>query len=61
MTVSKKALRLPTVSDRVGKPKSSIYYMIKHGQFPRPISLSVRSVGWLEEDIEAWLQSRPQR
>lgn len=56
-----KILRLPALAEKLGKPKSSIYYLIKHGQFPRPISLSARSVGWREEDIEAWLQSRPQR
>ena len=53
-----KVLRLPEVRNRTGLSKSSIYLHIKQGSFPRPIPLGVRSVGWLEGDVESWLEQR---
>jgi len=29
-----------------------------HNEFPRPISLGGRSVGWLEEEINEWLEKK---
>ncbi|MEC8072560.1 MAG: AlpA family phage regulatory protein, partial [Pseudomonadota bacterium] len=40
-------LRIFEVSDRTGLPRSSIYAKIQAGDFPRPIKLGPRSVGWL--------------
>jgi len=31
---------------------------VKRGTFPKPIKLSVRSVGWLASDIERFLAER---
>lgn len=56
--MANKFLRLPIVSDRTGLPKSTIYLRIAQGTFPRPIRLGERSVGWLEEAIEGWLNGR---
>lgn len=41
-------LRLPQVKLRVGLSRSSIYLAVFQGKFPRPVSLGVRAVGWLE-------------
>lgn len=56
----KQVLRLPAVKNRVGKSRSSIYLAIQRGEFPAPISLGARAVGWLESDVEAWISSRIQ-
>ena len=56
--MAKIVLRLPTVRQRTGLGRSTIYTRIAHGKFPRPIRLSERCVGWLEHDIEAWLDER---
>ena len=29
------------------------------GQFPRPVHLSERVIGWKESEIEEWVASRP--
>jgi len=50
-------LRLPAVKARTGLSRSAIYLRASDGSFPRPISLGVRAVGWLESEIEAWLAS----
>jgi prophage regulatory protein len=57
-------LRLPSVKACTGLSRSTIYLRIKEGSFPKPISLGARAVGWLESEIEEWLdyqikQSRP--
>lgn len=51
-------LRLDSVKDRTGLSRSTIYQRIQEGKFPKPISLGMRAVGWLESEIEAWLQQR---
>jgi len=53
-----KILRLPEVKARTGLARSSIYLRISEGRFPRPISLGDRAVGWLESEIEEWIQKR---
>lgn len=51
-------LRRQQVQQRTGLPRSSLQHLIRQGQFPRPISLSARTVGWLSHEIEAWLRDR---
>jgi prophage regulatory protein len=51
-------LRLPSVKTRIGLSRSSIYLRIAEGTFPKPVSLGLRAVGWLESDIEEWLRQR---
>jgi prophage regulatory protein len=50
--------RLPVVEDRVGLSRSSIYLRMSKGLFPQSISLGGRAVGWLESDIDEWLEQR---
>ena len=51
-------LRIFEVSDRTGLPRSSIYAKIQTGDFPRPIKLGARSVGWLESDVNQWVDDQ---
>ncbi len=51
-------LRLPDVRARTGLSRSSIYLHIKQGKFPKYINLSLRSVGWLESEINEWITNR---
>lgn len=43
---------------RTGYSRSSIYLKMQDGTFPKPIKLGARAVGWLESEIEEWLQAR---
>jgi prophage regulatory protein len=54
-------LRLPAVKARIGLARSSIYHLISQGRFPRPIALSLRSVGWLESEVNEWLAAQVAR
>lgn len=51
-------LRLTDVIARTGLSRSSIYLSISEGKFPANINLGARSVGWLESEIDAWMQDR---
>jgi prophage regulatory protein len=51
-------IRLPAVLTRTGLSRSSVYAAISKNAFPAPLPLGARSVGWLEADVDAWLESR---
>lgn len=51
-------LRLPVVKATTGLSRSSIYQRAAEGRFPKPVSLGGRAVGWLESEIQEWLQQR---
>jgi len=51
-------IRRKEVERRTGLSRSTIYLRIQEGSFPRPINLGARAVGWLENEIEAWLAER---
>ena len=51
-------LRIAAVADRIGLARPTIYRMVKDGEFPRPIKITTRAVGWRESDLSAWIASR---
>ncbi len=51
-------LRLPAVKARTGLSRSTIYLRVSEGTFPRPVSLGGRAVGWIESEIQQWLEQR---
>jgi prophage regulatory protein len=55
---SDQLLRLPQVEALVGLRKSSLYDLIKRGEFPQPVKLSRRAVCWPESAVQGWIQSR---
>jgi prophage regulatory protein len=54
----RRILRLPEVEQRTGKKHASIYADIAKGTFPAPVPLGLRAVGWLEDEIDDWLEAR---
>ena len=51
-------LRLKDVQARIQLSRSSIYSKMAAGDFPAPISLGRRAVGWLESEVTSWIRSR---
>lgn len=51
-------LRLPDVKARTGLSRSTIYLRISEGNFPKPVSISERAVGWVESEIDQWVETR---
>ena len=51
-------LRMPDVERQTGLSKSTIYALIKKGEFPSSIRLGSRSSGWLSSEITEWKRER---
>jgi prophage regulatory protein len=51
-------LRLPDVKRLIGLSRSTIYQLVAQGSFPKPVHLGERSVGWVQAEVEQWLQRR---
>ena len=52
-------MRLPVVKELTGHSRSTIYEKMKRREFPRPVQLSKRSVGWRVKDVRAYLKNLP--
>ena len=48
-------LRRTQVEQIIGLSRSTIYSMMSHGLFPKPIRLGQRAVGWRQSVIMEWL------
>ena len=53
--------RLPHLVQRTTLSRTTIWRKVRAGEFPAPITLGVNSIGWPDEEIEAWLDDRPRR
>lgn len=51
-----RALRLRDVTLKVGLRTTAIYEAVKRGEFPRPVKLGPKAKGWLEHELDAWLE-----
>jgi prophage regulatory protein len=51
-------LRLSEVLHLTALSRSSIYRLMEAGSFPASINLSARSVAWVEEEVQEWIQKR---
>ena len=56
--VSIQIRKIGEVEQIVKLDKTSIYRMAKQGAFPLPIKLGERSSGWIESEIQEWLEDR---
>ena len=56
--MSIRILRLPQVLDTTGLKRSTLYDLLKAHGFPKPVQLSSKSVGWVEAEVQDWLQAR---
>jgi prophage regulatory protein len=49
----------PEVERRTGKSRVWLYRHAKDGTFPKPVQVSIRAIGWIEAEVEAWLNNLP--
>ncbi len=55
---SAEVLRLASVMRRIGLGRSTIYRLIASQDFPAPVKLAGRAVGWRRSDLERWSAAR---
>lgn len=56
----KRIIRRPQVRERINVSNSKLYEMVAKGQFPKPFVIipGGRAVGWIEDDVDAWINER---
>jgi prophage regulatory protein len=57
-TVTNSILRLPEVKGKTGLSRSSIYEKVQRSEFPQPVKLGERAVGWIEAEVDDWVRTR---
>ncbi|MFZ5620866.1 MAG: AlpA family phage regulatory protein [Pseudomonadota bacterium] len=65
--VAPKIIRRKEVEARTGLSRSSIYAKMRRNKkrpgdfdptFPRPVSIGSKAVGWIEAEINQWIEAR---
>lgn len=51
-------LRLPEVQAKTGLKHSAIYQRINDGTFPRPVPLGAKARGFVESEVNDWIEQR---
>jgi len=51
-------LRLPQVEAKTGLKKTQIGTLEKRGLFPQRVKISERASGWVESEVDAYLERR---
>ena len=51
-------IRLPEVIAKTGLSRSTIYFQISKGNFPKGVPIGEHARGWLNHEIEAWIEAR---
>jgi prophage regulatory protein len=54
----KKFIKLASVISMTGLSKSSIYAMMKKGEFPKSVTIGSRAVAWVEAEIQKWIEEK---
>jgi prophage regulatory protein len=63
-TPTNRVIRLPEIKAQTGQSRSTIYDKLNpkspryDATFPKPIKLGARSIGWIEAEVQAWIESR---
>jgi prophage regulatory protein len=51
-------LRFPEVAAKVGLKSAQICHLISQGRFPAQVKLGPKASGWVEAEIDAWIEQR---
>jgi len=55
--MSHRVIRRREVETLTGIPRSTLYAKIAIGDFPAPIKIGQRAVGWIEAEVHEWLDN----
>ena len=53
-----KIIKINAVKEQIHLSEASIYRLAKQGDFPKQIKLGVKASGWLQCEIDDWIQER---
>lgn len=52
----KRFIRVPEVLRKVGISRTTLYELIKRGSFPNKVKISLRSVAFVESEVDEWIE-----
>lgn len=52
-------IEIEEVIERTGLSRSTIWRQEEEGEFPSRRQISSGRIGWLEEEVDEWIKSRP--
>ena len=55
---SLRVIRFPELHHKIGLCRSQVWRLERQGDFPKGIPLGKNSKGWIEADVNAWLEER---
>jgi prophage regulatory protein len=60
MLKTHRILRMPDLVKKIGLRPSTIYELVAKAKFPKPFKIveGGRASGWLESEIDSWLNDR---
>jgi prophage regulatory protein len=58
---SVRLIRTKEVLGILGVSRSTLWRMVRAGRFPKPIMISTWASGYLDVDVQAWLEARQER
>ena len=53
-----KIIPINEVSKQTGISRRSIYNLLSNGLFPTPVQLTSRRVGWVQSEVDAWIEAK---
>ena len=59
-TKTVKTIRFPKLQEQLGVSRSTIFRWERDGKFPKHIQLGENSTAWIQEEVDAWVESRRQ-
>ena len=57
-TENQRLIRRKEVQTKTGLCTSSIYALMKKGDFPQSLQISIRRVAWIESEVDQWISDR---
>jgi len=52
MSKPKRIIRLAAVKERTGLSRSTIYAKMASNEFPKPVKITGKAVGWVEDEVD---------
>jgi prophage regulatory protein len=58
VTPLSRLVRIKEVLQLIGLSKTTLYKMIQEGKFPKSVSIYGSAVGWKQDEVADWINSR---
>ena len=53
-----RVLRVQEVAKKLGVCRATVYALLRETDFPKPIKLGGKAVGWVESRVDEWILNR---